>query len=249
MKIFAALDASDKSTHVCVLDGDGVIARRGVCATDPAVLAATLERHARGLERVVLETGPLSAFLYHGLIERGVPAVCICARHAEGALSVRINKSDAHDAEGLAQLATPKASDVQSCGRHGCRRSRPAPARLSSRNERSSMAVSIMTCNICRGIRRRCIGNTLLARHDIRPGILFIDCRGRRMGRARVARQGRHRRRDHMRRRAGLCAPDGTCTGAARGDHPGRVLHPLRSPRHRGRAQRVGHARIAIGFD
>lgn len=105
MKIFAALDVSDKSTHVCVLDGDGVIVWRGVCATDPAVLATTLDRHAAGLERVVLETGSLSAFLYHGLIERGVPAVCICARHAKGALSVRVNKSDEHDAEGLAQLA------------------------------------------------------------------------------------------------------------------------------------------------
>ncbi len=105
MKIFAALDVSDKSTHVCVVDGDGAILWRGVCATDPAVLAATLARHAPGLERVALETGPLSAFLYHGLIERNVPAVCICARHAKGALSVRINKSDAHDAEGLAQLA------------------------------------------------------------------------------------------------------------------------------------------------
>jgi transposase len=31
--------------------------------------------------------------------------VCICARHAKGTLSVRINKSDVHDAEGLAQLA------------------------------------------------------------------------------------------------------------------------------------------------
>jgi transposase len=55
--------------------------------------------------RVVLETGPLSAFLYHGLIERDVPAVCVCARHAKGVLSTRVNKSDPHDAEGLAQLA------------------------------------------------------------------------------------------------------------------------------------------------
>jgi transposase len=105
MKIFAALDVSDKTTHVCVVDGDGAIVWRGVCATDPAVLTVTLARHAPGLERVVLETGPLSAFLYHGLIERDVPAVCICARHAKGALSVRVNKSDVHDAEGLAQLA------------------------------------------------------------------------------------------------------------------------------------------------
>jgi transposase len=53
---------------------------------------------------VVLEPGPLSAFLYHGLIERAVPAVCICARHAKGVLSVHVNKSDMHDAEGLAAL-------------------------------------------------------------------------------------------------------------------------------------------------
>jgi transposase len=54
---------------------------------------------------VVLETGPLSAFLYHGLIERSVPAICVCARHAKGVLGTRVNKSDPHNAEGLAQLA------------------------------------------------------------------------------------------------------------------------------------------------
>jgi transposase len=69
------------------------------------VIAKTLGRHARGVERVVLETGPLSAFLYHGLVERGSPVTCICARHAKGVLSTRVNKSDPHDAEGLAQLA------------------------------------------------------------------------------------------------------------------------------------------------
>jgi hypothetical protein len=75
---------SDNSTHVCVVDGDVIIVWRGVCATDPAGLAVTLARHAPGLERVVLETGSLSALLYHGLLERDVPAVRICARHANG---------------------------------------------------------------------------------------------------------------------------------------------------------------------
>ena len=34
-----------------------------------------------------------------------MPVAYICARHAKGVLRVRSNKSDAHDAEGLAQLA------------------------------------------------------------------------------------------------------------------------------------------------
>jgi transposase len=104
-QIYAALDVSDKSTHVCVVDGAGTIVWRGVCATDPDAVATVLKKRCPSVLRVVLETGPLSAFLYHGLIERGLPAICVCARHAKGVLSTRANKSDPHDAEGLAQLA------------------------------------------------------------------------------------------------------------------------------------------------
>lgn len=105
MAIFAGLDVSDNTTHVCVVDGDGAILKRDVVASDPDALAKWLVKHCDGLARVVLETGPLSTFLYHGMVERGVPIVCICARHAKGVLATRVNKSDVHDAEGLAQLA------------------------------------------------------------------------------------------------------------------------------------------------
>jgi transposase len=104
-EVYAALDVSDKTTHICVVDREGSIVWRGVCATDPETLATVLKKRCPAVIRVVLETGPLSAFLYHGLIERGVPAICVCARHAKGVLSTRTNKSDPHDAEGLAQLA------------------------------------------------------------------------------------------------------------------------------------------------
>ena len=109
-EVYAGLDVSDKLTHVCVVDGTGAVLWAGACATDPDVIARTLKtrtpkRGAKGLARVVLETGSLSAFLYHGLVERGVPAICVCARHAKGVLSARVNKSDPHDAEGLAQMA------------------------------------------------------------------------------------------------------------------------------------------------
>lgn len=104
MTIYAGLDVSDKTTHICVVADDGLVVRRDVVATDPEVLAKWLARHCSGLSRVVLETGPLSTFLYHGLKERDVPVVCICARHAKKALSARVNKSDVNDAESLAQL-------------------------------------------------------------------------------------------------------------------------------------------------
>jgi transposase len=105
VEVYAGLDVSDKMTHVCVVDGSGVVVWAGACATDPDVIARTLKTRARGLVRVILETGPLSAFLYHGLVERGVAVICVCARHAKGVLSARVNKSDPHDAEGLSQMA------------------------------------------------------------------------------------------------------------------------------------------------
>lgn len=57
-----------------MVDADGVVLKRDVVARDPDVLAKWLGKHCPGLVRVVLETGPLSTFLYHGLIERGIPA-------------------------------------------------------------------------------------------------------------------------------------------------------------------------------
>lgn len=104
MTIYAGLDVSDKTTHICVVDDAGAIVRRDVVASDPEVLAKWLAKHCADLTRVVLETGPLSTFLYHGLTERAVPVVCICARHAKKALSARVNKSDVNDTESLAQL-------------------------------------------------------------------------------------------------------------------------------------------------
>src|ERR1041384_7746999 len=104
-EVYVGLDVSDKSTEVCVVDASGEVVWSGSCATDPDALSSVLEKRSAGVIRVVLETGSLSAFLYHGLKERGWPVICVCARHAHGVLSARVNKSDVHDAEGLAQMA------------------------------------------------------------------------------------------------------------------------------------------------
>jgi transposase len=64
-QVYAGLDVSDKATHICIIEAEGRIVWRGACATDPEVLARTLRQQAPELARVVLETGSLSAFLYH----------------------------------------------------------------------------------------------------------------------------------------------------------------------------------------
>lgn len=65
--------------------------RRAVLARDLDVIAKWFGRYYPNRVRVVLETGPLSAFLDHGMVARDVPVECICARHAKGVLSARVN--------------------------------------------------------------------------------------------------------------------------------------------------------------
>ena len=104
MAEYVALDVSMKSTSLHVVDAQGRCLWRGTCATDLGALTATIRQHAPLVERVGLETGQLSTWLCHGLAEAGLPVVCMDARQAKAALSCRINKTDANDAEGLAQL-------------------------------------------------------------------------------------------------------------------------------------------------
>lgn len=102
---YAGLDVSLKVVSICVSDGAGGVVWRGDVANEPSAVAAALSARAPGLVRAVLETGSCGVHLYRGLEAAGVPIVCVCARHAKGVLKCRVNKTDANDAEGLAQLA------------------------------------------------------------------------------------------------------------------------------------------------
>lgn len=101
---YVGLDVSLKETSIAVIDESDKVIWRGSVASTPDTIAAALAKHAPRAERIGLEAGQLSAWLYHGLAAEGLPVICIDARHAKAALSLKVNKTDANDALGLAQI-------------------------------------------------------------------------------------------------------------------------------------------------
>ena len=73
---------------------------------DGALLVAAGIAAGFGIQvaRIGMETGPLAVWLWNELTTRGLPIVCLDARHANAALSMMPNKTDRHDAAGLAQI-------------------------------------------------------------------------------------------------------------------------------------------------
>lgn len=105
MNYYAGLDVSLREISICVIDGTGTTVARGVAPTDPEGVAGWFRTRSLSPELIVHESGQLSIWLQRGLERLGLPVFCIDARRAHKSLSARPNKSDAADAEGLAQLA------------------------------------------------------------------------------------------------------------------------------------------------
>jgi transposase len=102
---FVGLDVSMEETTVCVMEGSGRIVFKGSVSSAAEAVADLLRRRAPHAEGVVLEAGSLSTWHWHGLRALGFPVACVDARHAKAALSMRVNKTGANDAEGLAHPA------------------------------------------------------------------------------------------------------------------------------------------------
>ncbi len=96
-------DATEQ-TAVCIVDEQGKALWRGKCASTPEAIAAVVNVRAPRVERIGLESGPLSTWHWHELKQRGLPVICLDARHAKAALSLQMNKTDPNDALGLAQI-------------------------------------------------------------------------------------------------------------------------------------------------
>ena len=105
MKLYAGLDVSLKEISICVVDEAGAIRIRGSVACEPEAVVRFFAEKQITPALMVHESGQLSIWLQCSLTDLKMPVTCIDARIAHKALSAQLNKADAADAEGLAQLA------------------------------------------------------------------------------------------------------------------------------------------------
>jgi transposase len=104
MKYYAGLDVSVKATSVCILDETGKVCRELKVPSHPEDLIEALTDLGLPLDRVGLEAGPLSQWLFSAMAAAGLPVICIETRHTQAFLTAQVNKTDRNDARGIAQM-------------------------------------------------------------------------------------------------------------------------------------------------
>jgi transposase len=104
MKHYAGLDVSVKETAICIVNETGKVCREIKVTSHPEDLVQALKNPEWQLGRIGLEAGPLSQWLFSGLVEAGLPAICIETRHTKAFLKAQVNKTDRNDARGIAQM-------------------------------------------------------------------------------------------------------------------------------------------------
>jgi transposase len=93
-----------ESSTICVVDGAGKILRETKVASEPEALIAWFWSLGLALDRIGLEAGPLSQWLYAALREAKFAVELLETRHVRDAFKSMPVKSDRNDARGIAQL-------------------------------------------------------------------------------------------------------------------------------------------------
>jgi transposase len=104
MKDYAGIDVSLEQSSICVVDGDGKVVREGKVASEPGALIGWFVQLGLAIDRIGLEAGPLSQWLYAELRGFGLAVELIETRHVRAAFQAMPVKSDRNDARGIAQL-------------------------------------------------------------------------------------------------------------------------------------------------
>lgn len=104
MDHYAGIDVSLECSSVCVVDGSGKIFHEARVTSEPAALIAWFRGLGFDLERIGLEAGPLSQWLFAAMKAAGLAVELLETRHVRKAFEAMPVKSDRNDARGIAQL-------------------------------------------------------------------------------------------------------------------------------------------------
>src|SRR6201999_4222697 len=104
MKQYAGIDVSLECSSVCVVEANGRILREAKVASEPEALIAWFRSSGFALERIGLEAGPLSQWLFAAMKAAGLAVELLETRHVRDAFKAMPVKSDRNDARGIAQL-------------------------------------------------------------------------------------------------------------------------------------------------
>jgi transposase len=104
MNHYAGIDVSLECSSVCVVDASGKILREVRVASEPEALIAWFRSSGFEFERIGLEAGPLSQWLFAGMKAAGLAVELLETRHVRKAFEAMPVKSDRNDARGIAQL-------------------------------------------------------------------------------------------------------------------------------------------------
>jgi transposase len=104
MDHYAGIDVSLEYASVCVVGASGKIVREGKVASEPEALIAWFGSLGFDVERIGVEAGPLSQWLYAAMRRAGLAVELLETRHVHEALETRPVKNDRNDARGIAQL-------------------------------------------------------------------------------------------------------------------------------------------------
>src|SRR5210317_1345456 len=104
MTYYAGIDVSLRSVNICVVDDDGECVAESKLSSDVQEIIAYLDERECDIDVVGLEAGTLAQYLTYGLQAADFDVVCMEAQQVKAALSAMRNKTDKHDARGIAQL-------------------------------------------------------------------------------------------------------------------------------------------------
>jgi transposase len=104
MDHYAGIDVSLEHSSVCVVNASGKMVREAKVASEPEALIAWFSSLGLSIERIGLEAGPLSQWLYAGMKEAGLEVELLETRHVRQAFKTMPVKTDRKDARGIAEL-------------------------------------------------------------------------------------------------------------------------------------------------